>query len=316
MWIVKYKPKTLDEMIGNVHIINKVRLMIQSRRFQHMILCGSSGCGKTSLVDLIIEALLPKDKLEEALFYCSTCDDRSVQVLRDKLHDFVPKRISLPSEIPKIIVFKRADHLSESVQQTMRRLMDVYSQDAFFIFICNSLSGIIESIQSRCSILQWHPIHIEEYRELIARITFHEKNMSISSKGIELLYHLSHGGDLRWTVNYLEVLSLVNHVITEDMIKEFCISPYYQQLEMILQLISEKKIGSHLSIIQMLYNHGMNGIDLLIGLGDMVLLSSLFSDAIKIKMIQEIGITHGRFSSSFDHFLLFYNLLFSLQKLI
>ena len=52
----KLRPKTLDEVIGQVHLVGPqgvVRKMLGSNYLPSMILWGPPGCGKTTLAELL-----------------------------------------------------------------------------------------------------------------------------------------------------------------------------------------------------------------------------------------------------------------------
>ena len=48
LWVDKYKPKNLNEITGNVEIIERLKIISKSRNLPNMIFSGMSGTGKTS----------------------------------------------------------------------------------------------------------------------------------------------------------------------------------------------------------------------------------------------------------------------------
>jgi replication factor C subunit 3/5 len=49
-WIEKYRPNTIEEIVGNTQVISILDNMVQKNSLPHIILFGSSGTGKTSTV--------------------------------------------------------------------------------------------------------------------------------------------------------------------------------------------------------------------------------------------------------------------------
>lgn len=59
LWCEKYRPNTLDGYVGNSHIIEKVKVFLQSGDVPHLLFFGSAGTGKcldfSEKVDVEIE---------------------------------------------------------------------------------------------------------------------------------------------------------------------------------------------------------------------------------------------------------------------
>ena len=151
MWVTKYTPSSFKDVLGNKEIVNRLNSISKTGNIQHFILCGPPGVGKSLMVHMLTKQLLGK-YVQEGLLYFSSSDERNIQNIREKIHQFVPKMINTASS--KIIIFEEAELLGEGVQQMMRRLMEKHSHHATFIFICSTLSGMIETLQSRCQIFQ------------------------------------------------------------------------------------------------------------------------------------------------------------------
>jgi replication factor C small subunit len=95
------------------------------------------------------------------------------------------------------------DEMTRDAQTALRRIMETSSRTCRFILICNYQSGIIEPIQSRCSIFRFRQLEAPEAIEYLKRICTAEK-VDVESETITRIYDLS-DGDLRKAVNYLQV---------------------------------------------------------------------------------------------------------------
>ena len=53
LWVEKFRPGTLDGYVGNEHIIDKVKIYIESGDVPHLLFYGQAGTGKTTLAKII-----------------------------------------------------------------------------------------------------------------------------------------------------------------------------------------------------------------------------------------------------------------------
>jgi replication factor C subunit 2/4 len=312
MWIFKHKPPLLDDIVDHHDVLKKIKDMIQKKTFQHMILCGPPGVGKTCIVDAMANQLLGEDKKKQALFFSYSCDDRGINVIREKLHGFVPKKVTLPQGVPKLLVFKMAEKISEGAQQQMRRLMEQHSHSCVFIFLCTELTGIIETIQSRCCIMRLNPVGQESQLRVLHKICTIEA-INPQEDALSLLIQLSKG-DLRYSINHLEVCVLLNDkkVLTVEAVKKVCIFPYFDILEGMIEDVVEGKVHAMVAAIERLYGEGLNGVDILLLFADTVMASPLFDRAKKLRIIRQVGVAHRRIATAVDSRLFLFDMLSSI----
>ena len=50
LWSEKYRPKHIDNVIGQENIVNSLKNMLKNGSFPHMLFHGISGTGKTSVI--------------------------------------------------------------------------------------------------------------------------------------------------------------------------------------------------------------------------------------------------------------------------
>ena len=186
-------------MVGNPELVRRFAMMCQTRYLQHMILCGPPGVGKSRLVQLLIDNLLGKAQ-HEAVLQFNSADERSNQVIREKIHQFVPKKVTVSS--PKLVVFRQAEQLGEGVQQIMRRLMECHYHHAVFIFVCSDLNGMLETLQSRCHIFRFAPVSVAQQVPYLRTVAAKE-GVAADDAALGLIATLSNG-DMRSSLNYLQ----------------------------------------------------------------------------------------------------------------
>jgi replication factor C subunit 3/5 len=48
MWVEKYRPNNLDELIAHEQIISTIKQLLSANKLPHLLLYGPPGTGKTS----------------------------------------------------------------------------------------------------------------------------------------------------------------------------------------------------------------------------------------------------------------------------
>ena len=76
-WLEKYRPKTLDDLVGNEDAVARMRAMVSSGFIPNLIFSGPPGCGKTSAVSVLARELLG-DKRKEAVLEMNASDERGI----------------------------------------------------------------------------------------------------------------------------------------------------------------------------------------------------------------------------------------------
>ncbi|CAM9780143.1 unnamed protein product, partial [Phaeothamnion confervicola] len=163
-WVEKYRPTTLDDVVGNGPTIARLRIIAVEGNLPNVIISGPPGTGKTTSINALARTML-KDAYKNAVLELNASDSRGIDVVRNKIKMFAQKKVSLPPGQHKIIILDEADSMTAAAQQALRRTMEIYSSTTRFALACNISTKIIEPIQSRCAILRFSRLSDEEVRE-------------------------------------------------------------------------------------------------------------------------------------------------------
>lgn len=137
------------------------------------------------------------------------------QLLQEAIR-FFASTITVADEKIKILVLDEADALSHSMQQALRRTMELYSDACRLILITPTLSGWSPAIISRCSVLKFPLLSEEEVMTHVRKIAKKE-NVSIDLDAASAIARGSEG-DLRRAINLLQITAAANTTITEDIV--------------------------------------------------------------------------------------------------
>ncbi|MFH0927497.1 MAG: replication factor C small subunit, partial [Candidatus Micrarchaeota archaeon] len=199
-WTEKYRPKKLDDIIGQQDIVNSLRSFVRLKNMPHLLFAGPPGCGKTTAT-LALANELYGDSRSECLLEMNASDERGIDVVRGKIKDFA-RTIALADVPFKLIFLDEADSLTSDAQSALRRTMELYVSATRFILGANYSSKIIEPIQSRCSVFRFSNLRDEEVSQMASRIA-EKEGLEIEPKALEALKYVSEG-DMRKLINAMQ----------------------------------------------------------------------------------------------------------------
>jgi replication factor C small subunit len=206
MWAEKYRPKTLDDMVNQKEIIERLKSFVKSRNVPHCIFAGPPGTGKTTAA-LCLARDLYGDAYREHLMELNASDERGINVVRETVKTFA--RVRSIGEIPfKIMILDEADNMTSDAQQALRRTMERYTETCRFIMCANYSGKIIEPIQSRCAPFRFTFLPREEQDKYLKHIVENE-NVKLLKDGLDAIFEVC-GGDLRRAINTLQAAASLN----------------------------------------------------------------------------------------------------------
>lgn len=144
LWVDKYKPLILNDVILNEDIKSNIQEFINKKTINNLIFYGKPGCGKSTLANIIAK------ELNLSTLYINCSHDNSIDMVRTKIIEFCNSMF----ETGKIVILSEADSLSNSgnssAQKALREIIEDSSKDTRFILTCNYINQILSPIQSRC----------------------------------------------------------------------------------------------------------------------------------------------------------------------
>ena len=149
-WVVKYAPKTIDEMVLDSDIKDKIKHWIKTKDFPSMTLAGTPGIGKSTLANILLK------ELDIEKYIVQSCSiDGSIEMVKTRVNDFC----QMVSDTYKVVVLDEADCLTNNTsnagaQMALRNIISESLNDTRFILTCNYSEKLIDALKSRCPVIQ------------------------------------------------------------------------------------------------------------------------------------------------------------------
>ncbi|MDD5358698.1 MAG: replication-associated recombination protein A [Sulfurovaceae bacterium] len=204
----KYRPKTLDDIIGQEHLIGKngiLKKIIESNKIPHLFFYGPAGCGKTTLSRNIANKLgFPFYELNATTF--------KIEELRNILKTHT-NALSKP-----LIFIDEVHRLSKTQQEVLLPFMERYDAIMIGASTQNPYYTLTSAIRSRSHLFELKPIKNDSMVKLL-EIVIKQENISIDKDAKEYLVNSS-GGDVRAMLGLLENACAIENPITLKTIKD------------------------------------------------------------------------------------------------
>jgi replication factor C subunit 3/5 len=213
-WIEKYRPNTIDEIVGNTQVISILDNMVQKHSLPHIILFGSSGTGKTSTVLAFAKKIYGK-LYKHMILELNGSDDRGINVVREQIKEFCSTNNNLykmfsKKNIYKLVILDEVDSMTLDGQFALRRIIENYTEHTRFCLICNYITKITPALRSRCLAFRFEPLSTDFMMDKLYDIMDKEK-VELDDKVIDKIVVKSNG-DLRKSINILQCLSTFSKI--------------------------------------------------------------------------------------------------------
>jgi len=284
VWIEKYRPLTLEDVVGQVEIARRLRAYVESGSMPHPLFAGPAGVGKTTCAIALARGFFGEG-WRQNFIELNASDERGIDVVRSRIKDFA--RTAPIGMSFKIIFLDEADALTQAAQAALRRTMERYSHTCRFILSCNYSSRIIDPIQSRCAVFRFRPLRDEDVDEYLRRI-IESEGLKVEEEAIKAILYVAQG-DMRRAVNTLQVGAAVDETITADAIYAVTAAARPEEISRILEESIKGNFTTARGILdKLLIDDGLSGVDILRQMHREVFKLNI-PDDMKIEMLFHLG---------------------------
>lgn len=260
MWTEKYRPRTLNDIVDQKEIVERLKSFAKSRNVPHCIFAGPPGTGKTTAA-LCLTRDLYGGIYREHIMELNASDERGINVVRETVKTFA--RVKSIGEIPfKIMILDEADNMTADAQQALRRTMERYTETCRFIMCANYSGKIIEPIQSRCAPFRFTYLPREEHDRCLKAMAEKEK-VKLSSEGVDAIFEVC-GGDLRRAINTLQAAASLDKPVDAKTIYSITGRATPADVQRMMKTAIEGDfLGARKQLRDMIQKYGIAGSDII-----------------------------------------------------
>ena len=290
LWVEKYRPKSLDEVVGQEEIVERLQAYAKTGNLPHLLFAGLAGTGKTTCAIVLARDMFGEN-WRQNYFELNSSDQRGIDTVRTKVKE-IARLAPFGGTNFKIIFLDEADNLTADAQAALRRTMETYSKTSRFILSANYSSRLIEPIQSRTAVFRFRPLKPEAIAEYIGRIAKAEK-LKITDDGMEALVYVAEG-DMRRAVNALQVAASLGSTVDAEVLYKVSSTVRPEEVKALIEkALQGEFLRAREALDKLLIEYGLSGEDIVRQLHRTVFDLNI-PDESKVRLLDRIGETDFR----------------------
>ena len=216
--IHKYKPKNIDELL----LSEKDRILLKnnfSNKFYNLILEGSPGCGKSSLINIILDQYYNKNKqiMESNVCCISLLKDQGINFYKNEVKIFINNCIN--NSYKKFIIIEDVELFSDIIQMFFFELIKNHKDKIYFILSTSNRLKINNNLLHLLDIVKFEQISYNSLWDILSTI-LHKENINIEENIKKYIIKLSNNSINNLINNIEKIILLYNNFESLKDVKE------------------------------------------------------------------------------------------------
>lgn len=269
----KYRPKTLDQIVGQSTVVKTLTGAIKQNRIHSAYLfAGGRGTGKTSTARVLAKSLnCEKGVTINPCGECHSCrsiesgnsiDVFEIDAAANNGVDFARELAKGTSLVSmggryKVYIIDECHNLTKQASEALLKTVEEPGSKTVFIFCTTEPSKVLKTIESRCQTCNFKPVDEELIFTHLSHI-MHLELLSVNDDLITAISQLSEGC-VRDAVTLLDQLSLIENPTIEDLYQMIGKVP----LDSVIAVLEALKTSKSINMYAALKDAFKSGVDAL-----------------------------------------------------
>jgi DNA polymerase III delta prime subunit len=262
LFINKYQPIYFKDF-GDNNIITKMLNTLINIDDLNILFIGDMASGKTSMLNALIReyynGFSPKE-YEDNILCINSLKEQGINYYRTDVRTFCQTCSNIKGK-KKIVVLDDIDLINEQSQQVFRNCIDKFSHNVNFISSCTNNQKVIESLQSRFTIIKIKPLQKENIVAIFDKIKSNE-HIDIDDDAKDFIVNISNNS-VKTIINYMEKFKLLNQKITFELAIQLCSNISFLTFKQYTELLLKNELLKAIQIIFEINDMGYSVMDIL-----------------------------------------------------
>ena len=262
LFLNKYQPLYFKDFESDDEMIDILSTLIKMDNL-NILFIGDIGSGKTTFLNATIKEYYKnytEKQYKDNILYINSLKEQGINYYRNDVKTFCQTCSSIKHK-KKIIVLDDIDIINEQSQQVFRNCIDKYSHNVHFISSCSNSQKVIESLQSRFTIIKIKPLQKHNLNKIMDKIS-HSENITITLDAKEFILNVSNN-NAKILINYMEKFRLLNQIIDLNLAISVCTNISFFIFEQYTFYLQNNQLASAVRVLYDIYDKGYSVMDIL-----------------------------------------------------
>jgi len=284
LFLNKYQPLYFNDFVTDDGIMDILNTFIQMDNL-NILFIGDIGAGKTTFLNATVREYYKNyspNQYQDNILYINSLKEQGINYYRNDVKTFCQTCSSIKNK-KKIIILDDIDIINEQSQQVFRNCIDKYSHNVHFISSCSNSQKVIESLQSRFTIIKIKPLKKYHLNQIMQKIIKSE-NIHITDSARDFILNVSNN-NAKILINYMEKFKLLSQDIDIDLATSVCTNISFFIFEQYTQFLLNSNLSSAVKLLYDIYDKGYSVMDILDNYFLFVKITNSLSEAQKYDII-------------------------------